>query len=202
MYKDCYDLQLSVFIDCIVDKNYSGLAVDGKYADGELRARWELIYEQYAELSGNGGYSDYVRKLKDYTATMYREQILVGAITVLRFEFNQDAINALREAGFKANLDIKNPLKYAEGLTALAAQIPSMNIRKKRLETELEQLRKGMEGKEPTRADFVKAIAGISKFMGFRVDTKQTTVAEFVTYQNDMIELSKKMTLKNGRGKN
>lgn len=194
IYKDCHTLPLAVFIDCLVDSNYTGLVISGEHTADELSEQWGNIYDEYSLLSNNYTYIDYTAKLRDYERAINRLIVLVGGVNVLSYGYDQTVVDAIKLAGFRCNLDTNDPIMYAKGVEDLAKQIHGMNVIVKKFMSDLELMKKKADGKKATRTDFTKGIAGVSKFMGFRVDPKQCTVAEFVEYQNSLIEQLKKQT--------
>lgn len=197
IYKDCYTLPIGRFIDCLIDKDYAALVINGAHEEKELQARWEEIYDQYSELSENASYSEYVAKLNDYSRTLKRITTLIGAVAVLSVTYDENMIEALRVAGFGViKLDTTDPVKYAEGLKALELRMNGMNALIKKIIADLETMRDNMKGKQMTRKDFVKVEAYVSKFMGFHLP-KETTVAQFIEYQKQAEEIAK--TQKNAK---
>jgi hypothetical protein len=193
-HKDCYTLPLAVFIDCLVDSNYTGLVIYSEHTADELSEVWGNIYDEYSLLSNNYTYIDYTAKLRDYERAINRLIVLVGGVNVLSSGYDQSVVDSIKLAGFRCNLYTNDLVIYAKGVEDLAKQIHGMNVIVKKLISDLEQMSKKAAGKKATRNDFTKGIAGVSKFMGFRVDPKQCTVAEFVEYQNNLVETLKKQT--------
>ena len=193
-YKDCFDLPLSKFIDAIVDQNYNALVISGTATDQELTDLWESIYAQYCELSNNSQYSDYQSKLKDYGLMKQRLIVLAGAVQVLSVAYNKEVADALITVGFRHTLDPLKPDNYLKELERLSKQCGAFSGRVKMAENQLNDLTKHIEKKKTTRKDFIDSVAVVSRFVGFRIDPSIITVAEFASYQNQLIDQAKKTT--------
>lgn len=196
LYTSCYDVPMSAFISCVVDENYNALVVSGNPTPEQIQAAWDGIYEQYSELSHNTVYSEYVQRLKEHTIVFTQINGLTAGITVLRYGDYPDVIASLRKLGFSVPETPLNPKKYIELIESLSRQLSGLHTRLKMLDKMLKDAVKSQQGKAAKRSDFVRAASVMSKFMGFRVDLNDITVAEYIEYQNQMIEYSRKQPKK------
>lgn len=196
LYTSCYDTPMSAFISCVVDENYNALVVSGEPNPEQIAAAWDGIYEQYSELSKNTVYSEYVQRLKEHTITLTQINGLMAGITALRYGYYPDVVEALRKLGFSVPALSLNPKKHAELIDNLSRQLSGLHTRLKMLDKMLQDAVKSQKGKAAKRSDFIRAASIMSKFMSFRVDLNELTVAEYIEYQNQMIEYSRKNTKK------
>ena len=196
LYTSCYDTPMSAFISCVVDENYNALVVSGNPTPEQIQSAWDGIYEQYSELSKNTVYSEYVQRLKEHTIVLHQINGLTAGLTALRFAWYPDVANALRSLGFQVPASQPIGKKYFELLDGLSRQLSGLHTRLKMLDKMMQDSVKNQQGKAAKRSDFIRAASVMSKFMGFRVDLNDLTVAEYIEYQNQMVEYSRKQTKK------
>lgn len=193
MYKSCYDLPMGRFITCLVDKDYTGLSIEGEHSQEEMYERWEQIYEQYAAMAGVSMYSEYIAKMKDYGRSLLQLHILTASITALSYAYYPEVVAALNKSGFKCKFDEYDLEAYAKELDSLSKRAQSLSVRLKLSMKNIEEMTKKTSKNTVNRGDFVTTVGILSKYMGFRIDVDLVTVAEFVGYQKMFDQEQKRM---------
>ena len=183
IYHRCNDLPLHVFIDCVCDKNLSGLIRSGKAKQEDLIKAWELIYSEYSDLSGNPTTKYLIKLSKDISYHESKLRAVVLCLKVLQHHPDQRCIEVLKGYGYNYPFDISNPIQYAESLEKVSARLGSVLFTVQTKTAQYKRESAGVTGKPVTRTQFDDMLAVLSKHMGQRVDPLVVTVTEFVSYR-------------------
>jgi hypothetical protein len=147
-------------------------------------------YEQYTDV-----FEEYCRQLEvaNYTELMeiYREIIRLQAtydcvrdcIFILSIKRDEVTIGHLAKLGYRYAFPADNIDKYMKDLEMVDRKSKSLILQLKIKNTEFEKLQKESGSKENTESDFIDGVIIIGRFMGFRIDMKQTTLGEFAAMQ-------------------
>lgn len=87
------DLKLSVFIECIVDSNYSGL---GTGSDTELAIAWMKLYSKYLSAKGDDRAFRMVTITAELEALRFRAQYIDFLISVMLIKYDKRIADAFK----------------------------------------------------------------------------------------------------------
>ena len=74
LYLSINKLPLSIFIDCLVDKDYSGLVIEGTPTNEEIEKAWSIIMEEYGNAVSPNEVENKLRKVKSLAFKRYKVQ--------------------------------------------------------------------------------------------------------------------------------
>ncbi len=179
------DIPLEVFIDCIVDSNYSGLIVSGNPSKQALSDQFENIYEQYIEAVGGKELLRHIRQVKDIAIHQNR---VISAENIIQ-TFKLYPTFGLYEQLFTYGYPLpKKPYNYAninDVLRIFVAHYKLDSVRLDRLIYEFEQAKlskeKGTSGGY-TRAYFIGSLVDMSEAFKFKLSAKELTTEEYCLY--------------------
>ncbi len=183
-YQSCYELPLSIFIKCVVDKDPSWLS-DNPVAD--TAAIWDRIISEYGDLIVNqksGAYNSLAA-----LATKYRTEAMVieAAVLVLRKIYDESMITVLKSHGFNYKFDFEDYPKYEKDLDRCIGGLKKVYANIRECDKEMSSLLSASgagNGEPTTKVSFDRDIAMLSKYMGFPIKKDSTTVSEYAAYIN------------------
>jgi hypothetical protein len=159
----CSEVTLDEFIDCLVNGNLRRLVRDGNPSDEELRAAWIELYGEYSELSGNQSHRYMFSLMKSILVLKLRLLCVQGVLK------SSKDMSVLKELG------------YTGDTQRIIAKAKRELVELQGKEKELEKMKKDNSGDSASEGDFTAWIVAVSKYMGYRIDRKTTTVAEFLS---------------------
>jgi hypothetical protein len=161
---------MNIYVDAL--KNGHGALKKVRFFYADTEAALMMLYDDYSRLSGNRQYETELARAKTVAA-------LFGRITQLRFAIMIDDRKTLRK------LTGSDSLKIAAGVLKKLSHEYEKNIAKP----------ERTDHADKDSFDFETTLVELSKHMGFRIDTKKTTVAEFAAMIKNYtreLELKKK----------
>lgn len=177
-YTSCSELPLYNFIKIVVHENLSFLYSEGRTVFNrniDLRPLWEEIYSEYTTISNNTQSKHVFALTKEITVINNKLQIIQNAVNYLAKHYDVRLCDMLRRMGFMYKFtpeSLQNDLK----LTVSSAK--RMIVRRQEAEADYNKL--NVSDKKVTEDDFYGLIRQLSRFNGFPIDVKKTTVTEFV----------------------
>jgi hypothetical protein len=180
-YDKCNILPLSVFIDCIVDADFSGLSDDVSDNNEEL---WDTVYQEYTTLIESTKLQTYNVLVSELVALRCRLMVIESSVHILRRIPHPDTIQHLRDAGNDFPFDHENEEQYHKDLDRCLVRAKSIRLRIAQTEADIQALSAGEEAGKTTRMDFTQNIVGLSKFMGYPIREHETTVAKYAAIMN------------------
>lgn len=178
----CEDLMMDKFILCSVDNDYShliikkGIVVPNKE---KLREAWIKIYEDYTDLSSGNEGNAYLSLLKQKFVLSNKINMIAIGLEALSYRRHPELIKMIRKLGIKGSFSEKT---FDADLRRGIVQLKSLVAR-------LEKVEKNMlpyiTGESTNKKDFSELMAVLSKFQGYRIDPKDTSVLEFVNILNN-----------------
>ncbi len=180
IYQSIHKLPLAIFIDIVVDNDYSGLVISGTPEPGELEDAWINIHEQYCEAIGNGSATNYLeREVLKLSITLF-----VGseAISLLRKYYVPAIAQKLSNAiAFFEKLDPTKPDEYDKILNRYETRLRSVKMRLAIAQTNLDAIQAKEKGKtiHVDRQYFTRVLVALSDIAGYEIDESKITVAKF-----------------------
>lgn len=184
LYRTCSECPLDVFIDCLVDEKYERLIKYGKSTRHELDIAWEGIIIEYSDLSGESSMKRFVNLSKTINAMRCRITAARLSAYTLIMKGDESSVTRLRKLGF----DFKfNEESITSDLKILEGRLKSLELEYKQKLNEYDAILNEGRKQKANREYFDSMLIDLSKFMGFRLLSSQTTVSEFVNIKNKLI---------------
>jgi hypothetical protein len=163
-----------------VNNNLRRLARSGEATDEELQEAWGMVYSEYVELSGNTSHN--------YLFSLVKATTLIQARLA--------AVNELIKQGDAERLQT---IGYTGDIKKIIAKMKREVVELHGKEKELEKVRQNNAGESVKEVDFTTWIVSISKYMGYRIERKTTTVSEFLEMVKQMEKEMKEKLKKHKR---
>lgn len=182
LYVRCGELPLERFIRCMCEGDMPALRRCGMVRKCVLKRTWVKILEEYAKLSGDAGYEKSFLLSKEIARENVRFLLVKSCLKVLGVRYSRKCVDYLRTQGYVYPFDKDDPAAYRKDWE-------QVNKKARMIGVELVNKRKLYErsfseaGKLPPREGFIRALASLSKYMGFRIDPEKVTVEEYVVMQ-------------------
>jgi len=182
LYSKCTNTPMQVFIDVQVSKDVKYL---GDGTQEELLESWGSIIEEYQSLT-NDTSSNYLFELRK--SIEYLDKRLV----ILRI-----SLDYMEKHNSKLVADwIADEYGYTGDSVAIWNRAKSEMHKLKIKEAELEKQQAASPQTEHSAFDWIKNIEVLSQFRGFKFNTKEETIAEYIALLNNFKIAN---TPKNGR---
>jgi len=195
IYHHINECPLCVFIDCVCDHDYGKLIKYGRASKENQASAWEIIYSQYSDTSGNPTSRLLISLSKDIAYHDAKLRSVGLCLKVLQHHPDPRCIAVLRGYGYDYPFDITRPEEYANSLEAVATRTGNIIITLQLKRAEYEREAGKVSGKPMTRESFYDILAVLFEHFHSRIDPKEVTVAEFVSYKKryemEMIALKK-----------
>lgn len=183
-YTSCEDLPLYNWIKLVVTNNAEWLYSEPKkpwHKSNDISSIWEKIFEEYSELSADKSADHVLSMVKGITVINNKLAVIQAAINLLAYarplSDYQPTIQLLKDYGFRFSYSEETIIKDLQ-LTASSAK--TMVIQRQQLEKDYENYESKQS--KSTEKDYYNLIAQLSKFLGFPIDAKKTTVYSYISY--------------------
>lgn len=190
-----------MFIECSVDKVFTGLIKYGHCGQYNLLLAWDQIYREYAEKSGGTTYR-LLNNLNNDIEHLEKKRFNIAVILkILVHRPVPSLIKILHDYGYPYKFDISNPEQYAKDIQTVATRTGALTLSITQKTAERSKNMKNLEGKEITRDHFQQILTALSEFMHYPIKPKETTVLEFIEIRKSYeatIERMKSQTEKKG----
>ena len=175
----CRDLPLDRFIDCVVHGQYDRLIIDGEHSQQQINETWDKIWDEYLSIVGLPTHK-YVTDLIKIIALLYLKITTVEwNIRALELGYYPDCIEALRVVGIDYKFDPADPIAYAAALEKAVKKSKSWVIEYQDKQKEYDKYRSHASKEVITEQGFIDNIVSLSKVVGYHIDIKKVTVAEY-----------------------
>lgn len=174
MYRTCEELPLYNFIKIAVHNDLSWLNADAPEQGTQLKQVWEAILEEYNSLSGNTKSAHVLSLVKEITILNNKLYVIQSCVDFLQHTRSEELIQILKDMHFRFTYSPETMQKDLK-LTVSSAKTLLMQRREAQKEYEV------LQGKEEplTEKDFYALLTQLSKYNGYKIDAKQTSVLEF-----------------------
>lgn len=183
-HRSCKTLTLDAFIEAYFNHNYEGLLISGTM-DKEVHYAWNEILFNYGRLikSETG---DYLFQLsKDIALLQWHITYVNCSVVYLEKKYDQDIANELRNLGYI----VPEPTdeNYHEGLNRITSLAKRIVFEHGNLVDEFNSLSNIKKGKRQSEEEFISTVVMLSKYQGYAIDRKTTTVFDFVQIFNNYL---------------
>lgn len=180
LYRDCR-IPLKIFLDCLYDKDYSGLIIEGRPTREQLLQAWEKVYVEYADLSNDENGNELFKKTVEINYISGKIFCIDKCIKHFHLSYNSELHDILKYYGVDANLQPGDTTeeRYRKLKTVIG--------KTKRWLTELDILRRDFDLMQSTtvaaiggREVFEENLMHISSFRKYAVLERDITVRQYV----------------------
>lgn len=183
LHRTCKTLSLYAFIEAYCNDDLSFLVIKGEPTQAELEESWQEILVEYSGLIKNEQ-SGYIFDLgKQITLLQLDINYLDRVVHFLHYRYDEEIADQLRCMGF--SLDAKyGTEEYTNELDMIVSLATTKVFDLGELEEEYKRLNNTATGKKQTEEDLLMTIAALSKYQGYHINKKETTVLEFASIFN------------------
>lgn len=179
-YTSCSELPLYNFIKIVVHDDLNFLYSERRTVFNrniDLQPLWADIFAEYSTISNNTQSKHVFALTKEITVINHKLDIIQRAVNHLAKPGNYDVrlCDMLRRMGFMYKY---NPDSLMNDLKLTISSAKRLVIRKQEAEDDYAKL--NVSDKKVTEDDFYGLVRQLSRFNGFPIDVKKTTVTEFV----------------------
>jgi len=195
--KTCDKVLLSDFIECTTYRSYSKLKrlkwlYTPKFV---LQQTWTILFEEYCTLSRNSGYEAFYEGMQKVYKLDAKLLAITCAVNALSKAYDQKCVDILRSFGYAYRFNWKDKKEYTQNLNKVISKCKSIAIERDREKVRFEALAKEGKKQDPGVDYFQISLITLSKYMGYRLNPKEITVAEFcgmtAGYEKEIEQLTK-----------
>lgn len=184
LHISCETLPMNSFISCLIDKDYSQLVIDGNPTDEELHNAWNEIYQQYANIVGEGQQNYTLVLAGEIERLSYKIKVIEDSVNILRLYKFDELVDILHEHGFNFPFDIEDEAKYRTDLDRVLNRLkPIISGYEQRIR-EFENIQKSNDTEPVNRTYFNSVLSSLSKFIGGLILPENITIGYFATTLN------------------
>ena len=182
LFQKCENTPLSVFIDCVVNKNYQRLVISGKATPEQLSEAWQTLWYEYCDLNKSANYTTIIEAIKLLSFTKAKLTAIRLCVSVLRHSEDKDCIDLLKKYGYNYKFDRTRIIDYHKALDRVLLNSNALEITIKQAEKQIEDLNKEAEQKEEVKVAEIWAenIERLSKYVGYEINPDTKTVLGFI----------------------
>ncbi len=199
---DCSKLTLDKFLDCLFDKDYSVLIVQGEPSQEELLFAWQRIFAQYNAMVATEENNRHIEKTKEANILVGKISLVAGIIHHLQIIYEKELVDILQELGLKPNI------KEDDSFDVRISKLATVESRAKKWVTKLDILTKELEKEQTneegiiaTRDTFSQGLERYNRYAKTQYLPWTITVSIYCQGIKHMIEAAKKLELKKAQGK-
>lgn len=171
-YTSVYDLPLYNFIQISLSNEPEKWSIKPE--------TWEKILTQYSELSGDKNMSHVFNLVRQITYLTNRLNIIKLLVTQLGVRRIEGLVDLLKnDLGFKLKFD-----DLQADLQRVISLSKSDVIKLKLAQKQHDEI-KSKSGDEVTESDWIDEIAVLSKFQGYAIKQKETSVGEYLSIKKE-----------------
>lgn len=165
------------FIKILVSNDLSYI---GKGTQAQLEEAWENIFSEYMSLSKDGTQNHLLGVIKEIAILENKLFLIQTIVDELSKEWNEALAKCLNALGFRYKYTLET---LEKDLKLTVTNAKSLILRLDQRKNDLKALQSGSSS--PTESDFDALLIELSKFMGYRINTKEVTISEFIALQNN-----------------
>lgn len=192
IYTSCDELPIYNFVKIAVRDELRFLNVDrlNFIVTDDHKNAWTEILQEYTGLSKDNKQFQILDLLKVITKSNLTLDLVQNIVDFLANDFDQEMITILRSLGFLYKYDPYSDT-YDSDLRKTVSQAKSIIVKKNIAEKELEGLKSEGKEKKATEQDYISLMVALSKFQGYHIDWKKTSVSEYVETLNSFVKNAK-----------
>jgi hypothetical protein len=168
-------------LDCLFDKDLSGLIISGEPSEEELKKAWNKIYTEYVGMMSDGTYNEVLDKILDINEISAKIFFVEKACEFLISEFDLEINRILNEYGLQTQMTEKDSLQErVNKIKMIKARAKTWIVRQQVLEKEFEEIQTTRtKTTEVGRYYFEDALDAISRVRKYPILVNQISVIQF-----------------------
>lgn len=202
LYTDCKKLPLSIFIDCLLDSDYSGLILNGTPTEKELQDAWMKIFAEYSVSVNDETHNEIFIKTKAINLIVSKIYIIENLCSNLRHDHNEQACKILNGYALKCDLKEDDPFPVRhEKIDLILSRAGRFTTQLDKLKLQLKEAQKNSVQGEGGSDYFDDMLNVMSETAGYMIRASDITVSRFVKMIQKMRArqtTEKLKTMKNG----
>jgi hypothetical protein len=175
------------FMSCL-EGDFSVL---GKGTQEEQYDAWNLIWAEFCEKTGNHAFMKLVRIMKENTILSSKLMAIDICLKVLVKKYSAECIEILKKYGYEYSYPQDDRVAFLDDLMKVRSKSKILHLQLKNNEQEYERLKK--EAEENKQTEFTESLVAVSKYMGYRINPKETTTLEYIGMVKMIEKESKKV---------
>lgn len=180
LYQDCR-IPLDLFLDCLYDKDYSGLVISGAVCKEDIIQAWEKIYAEYSDIANDGNGNELYGKTVEINYIHGKIFCIDKCVKHLQMSYNSDIHDILKYYGVDANLKSEDTTRERyDKLNIVIAKTKRWAIQLDVLHAEFEVLRENATAGTGGREVFEENLSQLSMYRKYAVLEKDITVRQYV----------------------
>lgn len=195
------DLMLFDFIRILFRREYNRLAVSGQATEAQLSDAWAVVFEQYCSAIENSMYDELKMHMEMLIKMQSKIIVIKSSLMALATGYNEQAVKNLREIGYIVKFPADDPEAFSADMKKMIASAKTLSVKIQQVVIEIDKLKKTPGNNDSAESDFMDGIAIIGKWHGFRIDTKQTSVAEYCSMMRNYNRYLTKERVRNEHAK-
>ncbi len=186
-----------MFIDCLVDKHYESLIIEGQASEEELKEAWNNIYLEYASLMQQNQVNEVFELIKEINTLNAKITLVDTCVRHLSHNYDQQLIDVLNELRLRCNLlQGDNEETAFQKLNGVISRAKKWLVEIQMAEVKLESIQETEKNENP-RDYFYDMLMVISKENGYHAKSSEITVYEFCRHINKLNEKFQRELAKN-----
>lgn len=197
LYLDCKKLPLSIFLECLIDKDFSGLIIEGRPPEIEIEKAWNQIFEEYSKNVGGDQYNEVFIKTKAVNVMVVKIYLVNTLCDNLALQYYEPGCKILN------NYALKCDLKPEDDYQIRVVKINAIRSRALRFTTQLDKLRQQLKHAQKDTITgqggqdyFDEMLNVMSEESGYMIRATDITVSRFLKLTNTLRDRQKQMELK------
>ena len=182
LYCRCNETPLDVFIDCLVNKNYSRLIREGKPLQKEIDAAWQKLWFEYCDLSDSSEYRQLFGLIKEVGKLEGQLLAIRLALQCISYSESKDCVNILHGYGYKYAFDRTKPDEFQADLQRTQSKSKTLELLIQSTRAQIDRINDKSKGtSQDYQKYFDECLISITQYMHVNfLRPSEITVAEFV----------------------
>jgi len=195
--KTCDSVLLCDFIECTTHKKFNRIKrlkwiPIPKFI---LAQAWSILFEEYCTLSRNSGYESFYEGMQKVYRLDAKLLAITCAVKALSQQYDKKCVDILNSFGYTYKFDWNNKKEYFQNLNKVIGKCKVIAVERDREKARFEALTKDSKKQDPGVDYFNTSLITLSKYMGYHLNPKEITVAEFcgmtAGYEKEIEHLTK-----------
>lgn len=196
LHRTC-QLPLDGFIKAHCRGDFSGLIISGDPSNQEILDAWNEIVFEFSGLIKSESTEAQVSLAREIGLLQHHLKYVECACVLLSQRYDIDVINELIRMGYDGEYPEQDPVAMKRQLERVKSLSKTYYYDLDQLFDQYARTMKTQEGKKQSEEDFVKNLAMLSKYQGYRLDRFTLTTEEYaIIFSNYLNEF--KYTQKQG----
>lgn len=171
----CYTLKMNPFLDCLID---------GKFDSIGGVENWEDIHNEFIGLRENKSSFYILSVIKEIAYLKGKIAIILNCTKILSVDYSREFVMELKQCGCRGKFDWSDKVAYSNDIKAAISYSKTYIGRLERKRKELDDYYKRHGGSNMNRKDFEIWKVTLGRFMHYRIDYDEVTVAEYCQMMN------------------